>query len=87
MKHILCAGWLIGVGVALGACAGAKVYPAVVPAQVKQVRPYPELVPFPNHPGWFYPPSPERAVRLDLRGFPSGTEIKSPTTGLYYRVP
>src|SRR4051812_15434156 len=50
-------------------------------------RDLPYAVPMPNRPGFVTSPYAPRAGLVDVRGFPSGTEVKDPYTGKVFLTP
>ncbi|MFL6568980.1 MAG: hypothetical protein ACJ8LI_07395 [Chthoniobacterales bacterium] len=50
-------------------------------------RDLPYAVPMPNKPGFVTSPYAPRAGLVDVRGFPSGTEVKDPYTGKVFLTP
>jgi hypothetical protein len=57
-----------------------------VPAQRPRTD-LPYAVPVPNKPGFVISPYSPNAGYVDIRGFPSGTEVKDPYTGKVFITP
>ncbi len=57
-----------------------------VPAQQPRAD-LPYGVPVPNKPGFVISPYSPNAGYVDIRGFPSGTEVKDPYTGKVFITP
>jgi hypothetical protein len=67
---------------------------AQVPVRVASVsapentrRDLPYAIPVPNKPGFVTSPYAPKAGYVDVRGFPSGTEVKDPYTGKVFLTP
>jgi hypothetical protein len=61
---------------------------ASVPAQSKSSkRDIPYAIPVPNKPGFVTSPYAPKQGLVDVRGFPSGTEVKDPYTGKIFLTP
>ena len=61
---------------------------ASVPSQTKSLkRDIPYAIPVPNKPGFVTSPYAPKQGLVDVRGFPSGTEVKDPYTGKTFLTP
>lgn len=61
---------------------------ASVPGQTKSSkRDIPYAIPVPNKPGFVTSPYAPKQGLVDVRGFPSGTEVKDPYTGKIFLTP
>ena len=64
------------------------VRPASAPPQDrKSKRDIPYAIPVPNKPGFVTSPYSPRSGYVDVRGFPSGTEVKDPYSGKTFLTP
>ena len=64
------------------------VRPASVPPPIKNSkRDIPYGIPVPNKPGFVTSPYNPKAGYVDVRGFPSGTEVKDPYSGKIFLTP
>ncbi len=61
--------------------------PAPTPTPAPEIRNYPYGVPVPDKPGFVTSPHSPYSGYVDVRGFPSGTEVKDPFTGKIFLVP
>lgn len=65
-----------------------QVRPASVPSQDrKSKRDLPYAIPVPNKPGFVTSPYAPKSGYVDVRGFPSGTEVKDPYSGKTFLTP
>jgi hypothetical protein len=64
----------------------SPVRPASVPP-VKTKRDIPYAIPVPNKPGFVTSPYAPKQGLVDVRGFPSGTEVKDPYSGKTFLTP
>jgi hypothetical protein len=62
------------------------VRPASVPP-IKSKRDIPYAIPVPNKPGFVTSPYAPKQGLVDVRGFPSGTEVKDPYSGKTFLTP
>jgi hypothetical protein len=60
---------------------------AGVPPSKRPRRDMPYGIPVPNKPGFVTSPYAPRSGYVDVRGFPSGTEVKDPYTGKIFLTP
>jgi len=60
---------------------------AGVPRTKKPRRDMPYAIPVPNKPGFVTSPYAPKSGYVDVRGFPSGTEVKDPYTGKVFLTP
>lgn len=61
---------------------------ASVPSQTKNMkRDIPYAIPVPNKPGFVTSPYSPKQGLVDVRGFPSGTEVKDPYSGKIFLTP
>jgi hypothetical protein len=61
---------------------------ASVPAQTRNAkRDIPYAIPVPNKPGFVTSPYAPKQGLVDVRGFPSGTEVKDPYSGKVFLTP
>ena len=58
-----------------------------VPPNKKSRRDLPYGIPVPNKPGFVTSPYAPKSGYVDVRGFPSGTEVKDPYTGKVFLTP
>ena len=63
------------------------VRPASVPPNKSSKRDIPYGIPVPNKPGFVTSPFSPKAGYVDVRGFPSGTEVKDPYSGKIFLTP
>ena len=63
------------------------VRPASVPPINNSKRDIPYGIPVPNKPGFVTSPYSPKAGYVDVRGFPSGTEVKDPYSGKIFLTP
>ena len=63
------------------------VRPASVPPSKSSKRDIPYAIPVPNKPGFVTSPFAPKAGYVDVRGFPSGTEVKDPYSGKIFLTP
>jgi hypothetical protein len=63
------------------------VRPASAPATKNSKRDIPYAIPVPNKPGFVTSPYSPKAGYVDVRGFPSGTEVKDPYSGKIFLTP
>jgi hypothetical protein len=64
------------------------VRPATVPSDARnKKRDIPYGIPVPNKPGFVTSPYAPKQGLVDVRGFPSGTEVKDPYTGKIFLTP
>lgn len=63
------------------------VRPASVPPTKSSKRDIPYAIPVPNKPGFVTSPFAPKAGYVDVRGFPSGTEVKDPYSGKIFLTP
>jgi hypothetical protein len=63
------------------------VRPASVPQMKNSKRDIPYAIPVPNKPGFVTSPYAPKAGYVDVRGFPSGTEVKDPYSGKTFLTP
>lgn len=63
------------------------VRPASVPPTKNSKRDIPYAIPVPNKPGFVTSPYAPKAGYVDVRGFPSGTEVKDPYSGKIFLTP
>lgn len=63
----------------------ARVADTVVPSKSKRDLPY--GIPVPGKPGFVTSPFSPKSGYVDVRGFPSGTEVKDPYTGKTFLTP
>lgn len=65
-----------------------QVRPASAPSQDrKSKRDIPYAIPVPNKPGFVTSPYAPKSGYVDVRGFPSGTEVKDPYSGKTFLTP
>ncbi len=65
-----------------------QVRPASVsPQDKKSKRDIPYAIPVPNKPGFVTSPYSPKSGYVDVRGFPSGTEVKDPYSGKIFLTP
>jgi hypothetical protein len=65
-----------------------QVRPASAPPQDrKSKRDIPYAIPVPNKPGFVTSPYSPKSGYVDVRGFPSGTEVKDPYSGKIFLTP
>jgi hypothetical protein len=60
---------------------------AGVPPSKRPQRDLPYGIPVPNKPGFVTSPYAPKSGYVDVRGFPSGTEVKDPYTGKTFLTP
>lgn len=63
------------------------VRPASAPPTKNSKRDIPYAIPVPNKPGFVTSPYSPKAGYVDVRGFPSGTEVKDPYSGKIFLTP
>ena len=63
------------------------VRPASVPPTKTSKRDIPYAIPVPNKPGFVTSPYAPKSGYVDVRGFPSGAEVKDPYTGKTFLTP
>jgi hypothetical protein len=63
------------------------VRPASAPATKNAKKDIPYAIPVPNKPGFVTSPYSPKAGYVDVRGFPSGTEVKDPYSGKIFLTP
>ena len=63
------------------------VRPASAPPTKNSKRDIPYAIPVPNKPGFVTSPFAPKAGYVDVRGFPSGTEVKDPYSGKIFLTP
>ena len=63
------------------------VRPASAPPTKNSKRDIPYGIPVPNRPGFVTSPYSPKAGYVDVRGFPSGTEVKDPYSGKVFLTP
>lgn len=63
------------------------VRPASAPPQKNSKRDIPYAIPVPNKPGFVTSPYSPKSGYVDVRGFPSGTEVKDPYSGKIFLTP
>lgn len=63
------------------------VRPASVPPNKNSKRDIPYAIPVPGKPGFVTSPYAPKAGYVDVRGFPSGTEVKDPYSGKIFLTP
>ena len=63
------------------------VRPASAPPQKNSKRDIPYGIPVPNKPGFVTSPYSPKSGYVDVRGFPSGTEVKDPYSGKIFLTP
>src|SRR3954469_4031680 len=63
------------------------VRPASAPPNKNSKRDIPYGIPVPNRPGFVTSPYSPKAGYVDVRGFPSGTEVKDPYSGKIFLTP
>jgi hypothetical protein len=63
------------------------VRPASAPPTKNSKRDIPYAIPVPNKPGFVTSPYAPKAGYVDVRGFPSGTEVKDPYSGKIFLTP
>lgn len=63
------------------------VRPASVPPTKNSKRDIPYGIPVPNKPGFVTSPYSPKSGYVDVRGFPSGTEVKDPYSGKIFLTP
>ena len=61
--------------------------PASAPPTKNSKRDIPYAIPVPNKPGFVTSPYAPKAGYVDVRGFPSGTEVKDPYSGKIFLTP
>ena len=64
-----------------------SIRPASVPPQKNPKRDIPYGIPVPNKPGFVTSPFSPKSGYVDVRGFPSGTEVKDPYSGKTFLTP
>ena len=69
------------------AASQPPVRPASVPPTKNSKRDIPYAIPVPNKPGFVTSPYSPKAGYVDVRGFPSGTEVKDPYSGKVFLTP
>jgi hypothetical protein len=60
---------------------------SVPPQDRKSKRDIPYAIPVPNKPGFVTSPYSPKSGYVDVRGFPSGTEVKDPYSGKIFLTP
>lgn len=63
----------------------ARAAASVAPSKLRRDLPY--GIPVPNRPGFVTSPYAPKSGYVDVRGFPSGTEVKDPYTGKIFLTP
>ena len=63
------------------------VRPASAPPTKNSKRDIPYAIPVPNKPGFVTSPYSPKSGYVDVRGFPSGTEVKDPYSGKIFLTP
>jgi hypothetical protein len=63
------------------------VRPASAPPNRNSKRDFPYGIPVPNKPGFVTSPYASKSGYVDVRGFPSGTEVKDPYSGKIFLTP
>jgi hypothetical protein len=63
------------------------VRPASEPSSKSSKRDIPYAIPVPNKPGFVTSPYSPKSGYVDVRGFPSGTEVKDPYSGKTFLTP
>jgi hypothetical protein len=63
------------------------VRPGSVPPQKNSKRDIPYAIPVPSKPGFVTSPYAPKSGYVDVRGFPSGTEVKDPYSGKVFLTP
>jgi hypothetical protein len=63
------------------------VRPASMPSTKNSKRDIPYAIPVPNKPGFVTSPYASKSGYVDVRGFPSGTEVKDPYSGKIFLTP
>jgi hypothetical protein len=63
------------------------VRPASAPQNRNSKRDIPYAIPVPNRPGFVTSPYSPKSGYVDVRGFPSGTEVKDPYSGKIFLTP
>ena len=63
------------------------VRPAFAPSTKNSKRDIPYGIPVPNKPGFVTSPYSPKSGYVDVRGFPSGTEVKDPYSGKVFLTP
>jgi len=69
------------------AASQPPVRPASAPATKSSKRDIPYGIPVPNKPGFVTSPYSPKSGYVDVRGFPSGTEVKDPYSGKIFLTP
>ena len=69
------------------AASQPPVRPASVPPTKNSKRDIPYAIPVPNKPGFVTSPYAPKQGLVDVRGFPSGTEVKDPYSGKTFLTP
>ena len=69
------------------AASQPPVRPASAPATKSAKRDIPYGIPVPNKPGFVTSPYSPKSGYVDVRGFPSGTEVKDPYSGKIFLTP
>lgn len=64
-----------------------SIRPASAPPQKSSKRDIPYAIPVPNKPGFVTSPFAPKSGYVDVRGFPSGTEVKDPYSGKTFLTP